>query len=52
MYWKGSKQLGAFPAIWAELLTHGLVSRGYRGRVVQDQDLGLKLPGGQWAQLW
>lgn len=33
-------------------LTHGLVSRGYRGGVVQDQNFSLKLPGGLWHQLW
>lgn len=32
-------------------LTHGLVSRGYRRRVVQHQNLRLKLPGGLWHQL-
>lgn len=35
----------------AFLLTHGLVSGGYCGGVMENQDLGLKLPGCLWAQL-
>lgn len=35
----------------AFLLTHGLVSGGYRRGMMENQDLGLKLPGCLWAQL-
>lgn len=34
------------------LPTHGLVSGRYRSGMMQYQDLGLKLPGGLWAQPW
>lgn len=34
------------------LLTHGLVSGGYRRGMVENQDLGLELPRCLWAQLW
>ncbi len=34
------------------LLTHGLVSGGYRSGMMQYQDLSLKLPSGLWAQPW
>ncbi len=34
------------------LPTHGLVSGGYRSRMMQYQDFSLKLPSGLWAQPW
>lgn len=34
------------------LLTHSLVSWGYRSGMMKHQDLSLKLPGGLWAQPW